>query len=325
MRQKNGLKKAFFILIFAASSAFTESPAPYNSYDGINPGIRSAAMGGAGVSFSKDASSIYFNPAALFGGKRKSLFSFKVKESPAEISKDITGGRSLIFLGFQSNGSGLGWQILSNMRISSATETTEVKVNRFAMGFSNKVGSQMTFGMNINFFNGFLGHSDTASSSVKISDGNGWGIDWGLLYRPQPALAMGIAFFNAPASIRWSGYGSEKPPFVTRIGSSLKLPGLFLVSAEAETRKYRKPRDYDGKKQIEIYRLGFEQSFFNVIFLRGGIFGEDLNDKKRTGYTAGIGWSKGEADFDVAWKGEYPTPSSEKYLNTIFISVQVPF
>jgi len=312
------------ILFMITHSAAGSTPAPYDIYDGINPDVRSASMGGAGVCSKRGAPAMYFNPAGLCGIANFTTFSFKVKQSPKELERsDILGGRSLIFLGFSGGDMGIAWSPLSNIKKCLLSGTTiEVKVNKFTMGFSNRLSGNLDFGMNINFFNGFMG---ITGATADISDANGYGIDWGIIYRMHPNITLGSSFFNAPSSVRWSGYGSENLPLVIRHGGTVKLPGLFEVSSEVETRSYRKERPLDGKKRVKIYHFGIEQNFFNIISFRGGMFGEDLNDEKKSGYSAGIGWAKDRAVCDIAWQRQYLTPADKDYLQTYFVSVTVPF
>lgn len=320
---KHFLVAGLVVFVTIGNTSGSAPPTPYNAYDGINPGMRSASMGGTGVCSRGDASAMYFNPAGLYGSANFVMFSFKVKQSPVELKdSDILSGRSFIFLGFTGGDMGIAWSPLSNIIISSGSKSTEVKINKFTMGFSNRLSRNLDFGMNINFFNGFMGVAD---ASVDISDSHGYGIDWGIIYRMHPNMTLGSSFFNAPSSIRWSGYGSENLPLIIRNGGTVKLPGLFEVSSEVETRRYRKARESDGKKSVKIYRLGIEQSFFGIISLRAGIFGEDLDDKKKSGYSAGIGWSRDGTNCDIAWQRQYLTPTDKDYLQTYFISITAPF
>ena len=164
----------------------------------------------------------------------------------------------------------------------------------------------------------------TSSSAAKISDANGYGIDWGLTYKAHPNITLAASLFNSPSSISWSGYDSDDPPVIKRTGARVRLSHLLTVSAEAESRKYSKARA-DGKKDIKIYHAGLEQSIADVIFLRGGLFGEDLNDSNKTGYSAGIGWYQDNVNVDISWQKEYPLLSYSEYLETFSFSVNSPF
>jgi len=318
---------ALLLFLLSSFSAAEKLPDlfPHNAYDGYNPGIRSVAMGGAGLCSERDASAVYFNPSCLFGGSNMNLISFNVRQTPKELADqyDILGGRSLTFLGFRGGGMAVAWQPLSNM-ISTGTagSSLEVKVNKFTMSFSNNVSGPMNFGMNINYFSGYMGF--TSSSAAKISDANGYGIDWGLTYKAHPNITFAASLFNSPSSITWSGYDSDKPPVIKRTGARVRLSRLLTVSAEAESRKYSKARA-DGKNNIKIYHAGLEQSIADIIFLRGGLFGEDLNDSNKTGYSAGIGWYQDNVHVDISWQKEYPLLSYAEYLETFSFSVNSPF
>ncbi len=329
MTKKKFSGRTLAAILFLGSFALAEKLPdlfPYNAYDGYNPGVRSAAMGGAGLCSVLDASAVYFNPAGLYGGTNMSLISFNVRQSPKELADqyDILGGRALTFLGFRGGGMAVAWQPLSNMiSTGTAASSLEVKVNKFTMSFSNNVGGGMNFGMNINYFSGFMGA--TSGGEAKISDANGYGIDWGLTYRAHPNITFAASLFNSPSSISWSGYDSDDPPVIKRTGAMVQLSHLLTVSSEVELRKYSKARG-DGKKNIKIYHTGLEQSLGYVIFLRGGIFGEDLNDNNKTGYSAGIGWYQDKVNVDISWQKEYPLMSShDEYLETFSFSVNSPF
>jgi len=329
MTRQGFLFRLFAFVLFAASFAWSAALPdlfPYNAYDGYNPGVRSVAMGGAGLCSARDASAVYFNPAGLYGGTNMSLISFNVRQSPKELANqyDILGGRALTFLGFMGGGMAVAWQPLSNIvSTGTAGSSVEVKVNKFSMSFSNNVSPAVNFGMNINYFSGFMGV--TSCGAARISDANGYGIDWGVTYRAHPNITFAASLFNSPSSIPWSGFDSGDPPVIRRSGAMVQLSRLLTVSSEVELRKYSKARA-DGKKNIKIYHTGLEQSIADIIFLRGGIFGEDLNDNHKTGYSAGIGWYQDRVNVDISWQKEYPVLSSyDKYLETFSFSVNSPF
>ncbi|MBA3066483.1 hypothetical protein KJ633_00055 [bacterium] len=324
-------RSSFALILFLLLSSFSAAEQlpdlfPYNAYDGYNPSVRSLAMGGAGLCSTRDASAVYFNPAGLFGGDNMSLISLKVRQTPKELSGqyDILSGRSLTFLGFRGGGMAIAWQPLSNMiSIGTAGSSVEVKVNKFTMSFSNNVSGAVNFGMNINYFSGYMGVTDGAAA--KISDANGYGIDWGLTYRAHPNITFATSLFNSPSSISWGGYDADKPPVIARTGARVKLSHLLTVSAESENRKYSRAREADGKKTVKIFHAGLEQSLADIIYLRGGIFGEDLSDNNKTGYSAGIGWYQDKVNVDISWQKEYPLLSYDEYLETFSFSVNSPF
>jgi len=227
----------------------------------------------------------------------------------------------MTFLGFVGSGMGIAWQPMSNFSSLTQGTTAEVKVKRLTMSFSNTVSGPVDFGMNINYYEGYLG----IKPSGEIADANGYSIDWGLIYRAHPNITFATSLMNSPAAVKWSSYGTDKPPVVSRSGASCNLAGLLTVSSEVEIRKYQKSRDYDGKKNIKIYHAGIEQSLLNVIFLRGGLFGEALNDNKKTGYSAGMGWRQGSTDVDISWRREYANPKDSEYLQTYYFSISAPF
>jgi len=315
-------KNCLLIFLLLNAFAFARSPVPYNAYDGEEISARLSGMGGTGVTGGRDASVVYTNPAGLFSMGKIFTASFKLRQTPEKYkSQDILSGRSLIFFGFSGNGMGLSVRPLSNFSTLQNGTTVEVKVNEFSMGFSNKINKLVDFGMNINYFYGFMGVS---SDYTKISDANGFGIDWGVIYRARPYINFGLSFLNAPASVRWSGYGSEKPPVVVRSGASVKLSGFLEISADVETRNYKKANSLD-KKNVKIYHIGIEQSILNIIFLRGGLSGEDLNDTKKTVYNAGLGWHKGGVFVDLSWLKKYPSPQESDYIQSFYLSITSPF
>ena len=50
--------------------------------------------------------------------------------------------------------------------------------------------------------------------------------------------------------------------------------------------------DEDGKKRIKFYHLGLEQVILKKVFLRGGIYSEDLDQEDKTTYTVGLGYTQ---------------------------------
>jgi len=309
-----------FLLI--TGFAFADSPVPYNAYDGEEISARLSAMGGVGATGGRDASVIYTNPAGLFNLGKVFTASFKLRQTPEKYkNQDILSGRSLTFFGFGGSGMGLTGRPLSNFSTLQGGTTVEVKVNEISMGFSNKANKSVAVGMNINYFYGLMGIS---SGNTKISDANGFGIDWGVIYKANPYINFGLSFLNAPASIKWSGYGSEKPPVIVRSGASVKLSGFLELSADVEKRNYKKANS-SGEKSVKIYHIGIEQSILNIVFLRGGLSGEDLNDAKKTAYSAGLGWYRGGAFVDISWIKKYPSPEDSDYIQSFYLSITSPF
>ena len=334
------------VVYFSFSLVAENTPTHYDAFDGRLVGARAISMGGAFVGIADNADATFWNPAGLVYIPRN-LFSatFEItRDSKFDVLDIMEGeplqGKKLNFISFAGKQGSFFWRPLANYREETEVEvdgiTTkeelELKVNEFGISVAVPYEEGVSWGANIKYFNGRLGFATEErvgetrrDASVNLSDGNGWGLDWAFMYKVQPALSVGLSLQNAPAYIYWDDYSRDKMPPIFRVGFGMKMTDLLTFTSDFEQRFYRKARP-DGKRRIKIYRLGLEQILMKKIFLRGGIWSEDLDKKDLTTYTLGLGYSQENHYLDLCMK-KYIAElgGEEEAVYEYLVSVSLPF
>lgn len=158
--------------------------------------------------------------------------------------------------------------------------------------------------MNINYLYGSLGIAEEVPSShANISTGNGWGLDWGIIYTYSPLVRVGILLENAPSYIYWSDYRSDPLPLNLRVGLGIKMAKLLTLASDFHERFYVR-RD-GGSNRLGIYHLGIEYDTARNISLRLGMFGENFVEERKVNYTFGLGYRGNWYLLDLALKRYY--------------------
>jgi len=302
-----------FIIFFSAIFCFARESSPilYNSFDGIAIGARPIGMGESFVAISDSADAPYWNPAGLVFLKNSlCTVMFDLARSGAK-REDIIRGESLqgewfTYLCFCSNLGGVSWRPLSNFREenSASYSEREIKVNKYTLSFAIPYSWRVSFGMNINYLYGSLGIAEEVPSShANISTGNGWGLDWGIIYTYSPLVRVGILLENAPSYIYWSDYRSDPLPLNLRVGLGIKMAKLLTLASDFHERFYVR-RD-GGSNRLGIYHLGIEYDTARNISLRLGMFGENFVEERKVNYTFGLGYRGNWYLLDLALKRYY--------------------
>ena len=325
---------AVSLIFLSAISCFAKqsSPIPYNSFDGIPIGAKPRGMGESFVALVDNADAPYWNPAGLvFLKSNLCTFMFDLARSGAR-RKDIVRGEPLqgkwfTYLSFCSSLGALSWRPLSNFReeVKSPYSELEVKINKYTLSFAIPYNSGISFGMNISYLYGSLGIAqDDLSPYANICTGNGWGLDWGMIYTHSPLLKMGIFLENGPAYIYWSDYRSDRLPLNLRVGMGLKMAKFLTLASDFEQRFY--VRKSDGAKSLAVYHLGLEYILTRNISLRLGMFGENFSEKRKVNYTYGLGYTGDSYLLDFALKRYYLDGiGTQAAIYSYVCSLSVPF
>ncbi len=289
-----------FFMLPILVCAKTLPPTEFNTYDGVPVGGRALGMGQTFVGLADDPYAVYWNPAGLLQLKRNIFgISFDVgQQSKLETAKFIQEkslqGRKLTFFSFASPQGAVFYRPLSNFQSQTdlgvdSWEKREVKVYALGLTVTSTYGKDdsLLAGINFNYLNGRLVVAKKAAEpEIILSDGNGFSADLGLIFRATPVMNLGISVQNFPGYVWWEDYLHERLPIVLRTGVSLKLSDLLIFTSDYENRFYHAPFE-----KLKSYHLGLEQALGKVIFLRTGLYGEDLNDPTKLHYTFGLGYA----------------------------------
>ena len=301
------------LIFFSAIFCFAKEPSPifYNSFDGIPIGAKPSGMGEAFVALVDNADAPYWNPAGLiFLESNLCAFMFDLARSKAKgedvVNREPLQGKWFTYLSFCSSLGALSWRPLSNFREEDNPPYSEreININKYTLSFAIPYSPKISFGMNINYLHGSLGIAqEEPSAHANISTGNGWGLDWGVIYTHSPLFKMGISLENGPAYIYWSDYRSDRLPLNLRVGMGVKIAELLTVASDFEQRFYVKK---NGRaKSLAVYHLGLEYILPRNISLRWGMFGENFSEKRKVNYTYGLGYVRERYILDFAIKRYY--------------------
>ena len=308
--------KIFFLvslIFFSATFCFAKESSPilYNSFDGVPIGARPIGMGESFVALANNADAPYWNPAGLvFLESNLSTFMFDLARSGAKrkdiVNREPLRGRWFTYLSFCSSLGGLSWRPLSNFREENNSPyfEREIKINKYTLSFAIPYTPKVSFGMNISYLYGSLGIAqEYPLLHANVSTGNGWGLDWGIIYTHSPSLKMGISLENGPAYIYWSDYRADRLPLDLRVGLGIKTAEFLILVSDFEQKFY--VRKNGGRKALAVYHLGLEYILTRNISLRLGMFGENFSEMRKVIYTYGLGYTGKSYILDFALKRYY--------------------
>ncbi len=330
------MKKYLFIIVILCnfiSVYAAKSPLNDFYFYGEVPDSQAIGRGEAYAGVIGSPFAPYWNPAGLVSLKRSNLGISLNIYSEGDIESDLIKksypleGRSLNYISVCGEQVGFYWRSLSNrIDISSGRvagvdfeQTIDEKINMFGISVAVPHSEKTDFGMNINFITGIIGLSRIEGSvpTVEVSDGFGWGLDWGIIYKVTEGLNAGISLLNGPAIIYWEDFAEDRLPPVFRGGFDIQLSQLMSLGLDYEKGFYD-----DSVKDKEKIHMGIEQYITKNFLLRAGIYGSDFYDVYRTVYTTGVGYRKKDYSIDMAAKQYY---INENKLKRFSLSVVIPF
>ncbi len=348
------MRKEFFLgfclLCFLIQSysiaAFCKEKAPtqYYTYDGIDIGARPIGLGGAFVAVADTADAPFWNPAGLNALKGNSL-SFMIDfsyQSDVLWEEIIVGtpleGKKFSHLTFAGPQGAMSWRELANYTESDYSEEVidgerheiwqdvEIKVNQYMLSVCQSYGPSLIGGINLNYFSGRIGltekrkiNDEWEEPELNLSDGKGFGFDWGFIYLLRESFHLGLMIQNLPSFMYWDDYRTEQLPVVTRMGFASKLTNLLTFSWDYEHRMYK---DKEDKKN---YHIGLEQIIMDTIFLRVGMYGPNLNENEDITYSYGLGYKKEGYTVDLAAKQYYLSEMPDELVHNFLCSISIPF
>ncbi|MGQ0645778.1 MAG: hypothetical protein ACT4O3_09845 [Elusimicrobiota bacterium] len=296
---------ALLALGTAAAPAWSKRPRsgiPSPDFDGKPVGARFIGLGETGAAVFGAPESPVWNPAALRDMPGPALsVDFDVARHSRLDDDVLLGdvplrGRKLTYIGFAGPNGAFFYRPLAAYNETVVTDAADpannfiqesLKVNQLGIGLSEKVGKEgeNSMGLNISFLNarrGFARAETGRPPVLELADGNGFSLDWAL-YSKTDVFSYGLAVFNAPGIVYWNAYRPDQLPVLGRAGVSFRPIPVFNFATDYEKRFYR-----GGLPQPDLWHLGMELALLSGFQLRGGTYGEDLNDVDKTSYTGGF-------------------------------------
>lgn len=282
-------------------------PLPDFIYNGKPVDAKAISMGESFSAVSDNPSAAYWNPAGLKQLERN-YFTFcsdinqETDASDTDLYKnDSLEGKKLLFLGFASPKGAVAFKPLSNYSGIFKNNEIEIRSNKYIFSFASRYTANMLMGINLNYISAQVGV--ISENSPNISDGNGFGIDIGLLYTASQFLKIGFLAENAPGYLWWTDYRRHIIKSHIRTGIAVQFAEWFLFSFDYEN---------DASTKKEFYHAGLQQSITKHLFLRQGIISEKFfKNTDANSYTAGVGYELKNWIVDFATKF-YKLDSPEK-------------
>jgi len=309
----------------------------------LGMGGRAAGLGGAYCSIVDDASAPYWNPAAVSLVDQKEILLMHAESFGGIVAYDCVGfvfpysksafGANLLRLSVRNipltenlefwdwgrdgvpdtddEGEGNGvydqgeWTVYDERRIVRVTNSDLALFLTYGWSFSNRI----SVGANLKIIRREIGEYSAYGS----------GADFGIIYRPIPALSIGVNVQDATSTfISWSTGTWEKITPTLKLGISTShwirpLRGTFLVSIDQDIRfeGRRKTSQFSVGKVSDDFRLGFEYLYSNTLGVR---LGSDYGD-----LTAGLGFKYRNYSIDYAFlshpdlRGSYRLSASASF------------
>jgi hypothetical protein len=256
------MKKTFYLFILSLLTVpVTVCAQSGYEYDGkkIFGGARTASLGGAGVAEAADASSMYWNPAAMSFVSHSSIVASSILEWNREAVYGTVslpplslGRQQVLILG--GTGSVYGKDLTQPYFTYSGID----------LGYAIKFYDVVSVGFLTNIRYGKTRLYGIGAASTSL----------GVFYAPSPGITYGLSFEGIGMGINNSFDGNENKIYYARslekslhIGSTFRFPSLYreaYIAILLESQKI-------FNKRGATYRAGIETYPFHFLKLRGGL------------------------------------------------------
>jgi len=253
----------------------------------LGVGGQEIAMGGAGVSFSEGASSLYWNPAGL----------------AASDNLEVRLTHTEWFQGF---------------RHEFAAVSRRWKDTGFAFGFLSMYADKLEKYDDLGVYEGEFGYYDLAlmagagrtvnekldagltakliRGSIDSYSATGFAVDLGIKYRPgPPGLTAGAAIQNIGTGITYISKADPLPRLI-QVGASYELAGPLEGSRVLSALDIRKPAD-DGLQLHAGVELALQSGLSFRLGYKGGYENENIS--------TGVGFTMRKMSLDYAFEPFY--------------------
>ena len=279
------IKKVLYVFILGAGFLFSQSAGNSGmAFLKFGAGSRNVAMGDIGAMAANDASSIFYNPAALASNSNPEVM-FMHNQWIQDIKSEVFGAK----FSYWGIPLAVGLNVTNIGEIEIRTRPGEAIATFDAHYFSCAVSSGFTIidGIDLGFSVKYL------YEELYVDDAGGYAFDLGLKYKtPVEGLTASAVVKNAG---EMENLRDEKTKLPTdlRIGAAYKYnitDTKFQVNAGAEFQKYLPTDD-------SHINAGAELVYDNLVAVRAGY---------QSGYTSksfagGVGLIWGNLNFDYAF------------------------
>jgi hypothetical protein len=324
-----------------AAGAVSESVTPWLLF---SMGARASGMGGAQVTEARGADGVYWNPANLaFYLKGRSATGMHFSPVP-DLADDVHFEYASYAEHVEGWG-GFGGNIMFlTYGESEATDVTGIRLRTFTswemgvgLGYGTQVSDHFSVGVGVKII-----HSSLSPEFEHLQEGKGttWAVDVGVHGRELGpfGLRWGLAILNMGPALTYVDNGSPNPlPLNFRMGVGFDpyLSDVHRLTVAAEMNKVLvRQRGGTGTEEFDvdpawkalftawtddsfrdelrdaIYNIGFEYSFSEFIFVRGGWVQDEAGDI--TDYTYGLGLAYEGWRFDY---GAFPQATGLDNVN----------
>lgn len=316
----------FLLSDFGTAKAQQLSSIP-GAFVDIGFGSRPVSMGNAFVGLADDINAVYLNPGGLTAIDRYEVEFTHTKLMGLVNYQFFSAGMPLsdnqsVALAIISSGDDLMREI--SMHVGYARELLPGLSAGAGLKFRRSSFGNNT--LNPDDFDGIFdpGEITRGISNQVYGDGNGFGLDLGLVYRASEELRFGVMLRDIYAPVYWNsktrnsesnpkGNYMERIPFEAAIGTSWTAGGRTIVSLE-----YKPSFD---SEQDDALRLGFERTIVDILSIRLGTE-QWLNNRDDDKYMLGAGLRVPLADYQVQVNYGYII---DDIANTHRIGLQVNF
>ena len=289
--------------IFPENTLYAQDRGGYTgSFLRLGLGARARALGGAFTAIPGDGYSVYYNPAGLpdLPGKEVTL-------SYRNLSLD----RTFIYTGVAlkippTGGFALGWlhagidNIDGRDSNGNPTQTFSDSRNGFLFAFGVNIAEGLNIGM---------GGTILRQDVVDIT-ATGFGLNFGILYKPLSFVSIGAAIRDINAKLSWN----SEPLFDRGSTTSDAFPQVYTAGAGIDVKRYNTLVVFDiykNSKSDPGFRIGFESKAHNTLVLRAGMNDGELT----TGFGLKIPLMKSEGFLNYAFEMNNRDPDSPQIIS----------
>lgn len=313
-------------VLFSTSAAGQELSGIPGAFVDVGYGARPVAMGSAYVGLADGPFSIQWNPAGMaHHDSTKIAFSYIDQMGLFEY-QHLAGSYPF------GDNYGIGLAAVSTGNEAYRELTVEAGI----------AGSYRawTVGLGIKYRNASYGNNTLSPDNYAVFEpneiekgisnqvsgsANGFGLDLGVMYRPDPRVSVGLRVRDLIAPMQWNSE-VENPnleargSYVENIPTEVALGTAYFVRENVVITTDYVPALLDGT--VNKIRVGGEATLLEVISLRGGIE-QRINDRSDEKYSLGFGINVPIRD-ELYVKADY-TYRFEQINSTQHITLSVSF
>lgn len=281
-------------LTLGAAWAATPGGGEAGAWMGLGGGARPAALGNAFAALADDPSAVFYNPAGLDQREGAALeLTFQYPFSDVEDIYYANGAAAYSLAGrgysLGTFAAGINYFKASGIEEAGPLGLTGRTFSDYEMAldlaWGKGLGGNVVAGDPPHYYFG-LAAKVVSTKVYDYSDG-GFGVDAGFLFRPLPAIRVGVSLTNIIAPNIELVDTRDSYPATARVAAAYDFSRNFLATFETRVRK-------DGDAGVAV---GGEAAIKNLLALRGGY--EYPANRPAAGMGVRFG---GRNRFDFTWR-----------------------